>query len=137
MVHAGLRLSFGVATLLLSACTSNASESVKAQPATPTSPASSSSQTDAASLPKTVEEAVTYVIKRMSPEDQAKVRATPKDDLIRFHRTWGSGLRNDLGLWKGNDALFKATGAKHPDDASMVIIEAIWARLNETAPTTP
>lgn len=71
------------------------------------------------------------------------VRSTPKDELILFHHGWGTGIRNAFGLWKGNAALMRScaearggrtgagTGAAflHPDSASMVIIEAVWLRL--------
>lgn len=64
------------------------------------------------------------------------VRSMPKDDLIEFHFGWGMGIRNAFGLWGGNEALLQSCAEArgypfiHPDDASMVIIEAVWERLN-------
>ena len=79
--------------------------------------------------PKTVDEAVTRILSTMPEKDRKVVRETAKDDLIRFHHGWGTGIRNSFGLWRGNTALLEDTKEKHPDDASMVIIEAVWARL--------
>lgn len=43
-----------------------------------------------------------------------------------------SGLHFGLGLWKGNDELMQAIRerdqANHPDDALMLIVEAVWER---------
>jgi hypothetical protein len=61
------------------------------------------------------------------------VRGTPRGDLIRFHHGWGTGIRNAFGLWGGNRALLDSCGGGHPDDASMVIIEAVWKHLHETS----
>lgn len=77
----------------------------------------------------TLDEAVARILDQMKDEDKAVVRATPRDELIRFHHGWGTGIRNTFGLWGGNHALLAACGGGHPDDASMVIIEAVWDRL--------
>jgi len=80
-------------------------------------------------LPKTVNEAVDQIIEQMADADKEKVRSTKKDDLIMFHHGWGTGIRNEFGLWGGNEPLMRDTGASHPDDASMIIIEAVWSKL--------
>jgi hypothetical protein len=79
--------------------------------------------------PKTVKEAVAQLLSEMSDKDKETIRNTKKEDLIKFHHGWGTGIRNDLGLWQGNKDLIKDTKANHPDDASMVIIEAVWKEL--------
>jgi len=79
--------------------------------------------------PKTVKEAVAQILSKMSAKDKEIVRNTKKKDLIKFHHGWGTGIRNDMGLWQGNRDLLKDTKAIHPDDASMVIIEAVWKEL--------
>jgi hypothetical protein len=81
--------------------------------------------------PKTVDEAVTRIVSQLSEEDKKIVRDTPKEDLIQFHHGWGTGIRNSFGLWRGNRALMEDCKAKHPDSASMVIIRAVWDRLQE------
>lgn len=84
-----------------------------------------------AACPCTIEQAVTSILATMSVEDKQKVRATKKDDLIQYHHGWGTAIRNGLGLWRGNGELLADCKAGHPDDASMVIIEAVWERLQK------
>jgi hypothetical protein len=83
--------------------------------------------------PTTVKDEVDDLIARMSAEDKERVRTTKKEDLIQFHIGWGTGIRNDYGLWRGNDKLMlSACGHPcHPDDASMKIIEAVWQELQK------
>ncbi len=84
-----------------------------------------------AAWPKTVDQAVTRLLANMNDADQARIRDTKKDDLVLFHHGWGTGIRNDFGLWQGNTALLADCHASHPDDASMVIIEAVWQKLQK------
>ncbi len=86
---------------------------------------------DPATWPRSVDEAATRIIASLSEEDKKTVRETPRDELIMFHMGWGMGIRNSTGLWRGNEELLKDTGVEHPDGASMVIIEAIWERLQQ------
>ncbi len=79
--------------------------------------------------PKTVKEAVALILSEMSGRDKLIVRNTKKDDLIKFHLSWGSEIRNRCGLWEGNDALIKDAGVNHNDDASRVIMESVWEEL--------
>lgn len=81
--------------------------------------------------PKTVDEAVMRILATMSEKERKLVRETAKDKLILFHHGWGMGIRNSFGLWRGNRALMEDCKAKHPDAASMVIIEAVWAKLQK------
>jgi hypothetical protein len=83
------------------------------------------------SWPKTVKEAATQILSEMSEKDKETVWNTKKEDLIKFHQGWGAGIRNDMGLWQGNKELMKDAKANHPDDASMVIIEAVWSTLQK------
>ena len=71
----------------------------------------------------------------MTPEFKAKVRATPKDQLIIFHLDWGTGIRNTYGLWRGNTDLLNSCAALAPgtepeaEPVSMVLIKLVWERL--------
>ncbi|MGC4114496.1 MAG: hypothetical protein QM765_07770 [Myxococcales bacterium] len=87
--------------------------------------------------PKTVDEAARQIAEALSQEDRARVAKTKREDLILFHHGWGTGIRNELGLWRGNEALLRSCGKGqivHPDDCSMVIIGAVWARLQPATP---
>lgn len=83
--------------------------------------------------PTSVREAVADIVRRMPEEDRQRVRTTAKGDLIKFHHGLGTGIRNYYGLWRGNDKLIVSACGKpcHPDDASMLIIEAVWASLQK------
>jgi hypothetical protein len=97
---------------------------------TPAAPPASVVERD--SWPTTVAEAAGQIVARLDDESKARVKATRKDQLIRFHSGWGMGIRNGLGLWRGNDKLLASCGngtRVHPDDCSMVIIEAVWTLL--------
>jgi hypothetical protein len=88
-------------------------------------------EAERAAWPKTVDGAVTRLISGMSDEDKARVRDTKKEDLILFHHGWGTGIRNEFGLWRGNTNLMADCHTEVPDDASMVIIQAVWQRLQK------
>lgn len=82
--------------------------------------------------PVTVDAAARQIVAKMDDESKAQVRATAKQDLIQFHLGWGTGIRNSLGLWRGNHQLLESCGRGtrvHPDDCSTVIIEAVWELL--------
>ncbi|MBD9437636.1 hypothetical protein IB223_16185 [Pseudoxanthomonas sp. PXM03] len=81
--------------------------------------------------PTTVRATAADILGSLSDEAKASLRKTKKDDLIMFHHGWGTGIRNHYGLWRGNDKLIESACGKgcHPDDASMVIMEAVWSVL--------
>jgi hypothetical protein len=79
--------------------------------------------------PTTVDAAAREVVLNMDFIDKKEVASTKEDDLPRFHHSLGRNIRNNLGLWRGNAALLAATGKEHPDDASGVVIRAVWQRL--------
>lgn len=81
--------------------------------------------------PKTLDEAVTNILAGMSDAEKARVRGTKKADLILFEQGWGTGIRNDFGMWRGNTNLVADCHAEEPDGASMVIIEAVWQKLQK------
>lgn len=66
--------------------------------------------------------------------EKAKIAAMSQDDLFALHLGLGMWIRNNLGLWSENSALLESARAQNPDDASVVIIEALWRRLQEETP---
>ncbi len=86
-------------------------------------------KTGSADWPLTVADAVAKILAETSELDKAMLRLTKEADLIRYHFGWGMGIRNSFGLWRGNNALLADCKAKHPDDASMVIIKAVRQRV--------
>lgn len=82
----------------------------------------------------------------MSEEDKETLKNTPEEDLTLFHHGLGTDIRNEFGLWANNRELLKSCGSQmmpdsayddylmmmvHQDEASMVIIEALWRALQE------
>ncbi len=84
--------------------------------------------------PVTIDEAVGVVIATLSDDDKTKIAAVSEPNLIGLHPGLGTWIRNNLGLWSGNERLLESADTKDADDASLVIIEALWRRLLEDVP---
>jgi hypothetical protein len=67
-------------------------------------------------------------------DEKAAIAAMAESELIALHLGLGMWIRNNLGLWSENSALLQSARAQNPDDASVVIIEALWRRLREATP---
>lgn len=87
-------------------------------------------------FPVTINEAVDIIVGGMTDEDKIQILGKSRDDLIIYHHGWGTGIRNEFGLWRGNTALLDDCGGSdiHPDACSMIIIEAVWERLRGNYP---
>lgn len=79
--------------------------------------------------PRIVEAAVDRMLSAMTAKQRELMQETAHANLIRFHDNLGRWIRNQFGLWRGNKELMGACGFLHPDDCSMVIIDACWERL--------
>lgn len=79
--------------------------------------------------PETVRETVNLLLISLSDENRQAIRSMPEEELISLHFGLGAGIRNEFGLWKDNKELLKLCGKENPDDASTVIIKALWQRL--------
>lgn len=77
---------------------------------------------------KRIDPIVDALLKSMSDHEKMIVRTTSKHDLISSLYGWGTTIRNKYNLWQDTE-LVRATGTEHADDASIVIIEAVWERL--------
>jgi len=80
-------------------------------------------------LPRTIDEAVDLVLKQVPQSTRAEIALMSDDYLIWLHMDYGHFVRNAFGLCAGNRALMEATDRQTADDASWVIIEALWRRL--------
>ena len=77
--------------------------------------------------PKTVDEAVNRLVNVLDNEHKQAIATMLEDDLIELHFSLGIEIRNAFGLHDKNSPLLKSLGLfVHPDDASMVIINALW-----------
>lgn len=81
------------------------------------------------SWPSVMNDVIEFLSRKLDEEQQMKIRTLSESDLIQSHRTLGQWIRNELNLFNGNAELLKATGSRHPDDASAVIVEALWHHL--------
>jgi hypothetical protein len=84
--------------------------------------------------PATVDEAVGVVSATLSDNDKATISAMAESELVSLHMSLGAWIRNNFGLWSGNGPLLESTGEPNADDASMVIVVAVWRRLREMVP---
>ena len=58
--------------------------------------------------PATIDEAVGVVIASLSDREKAAIAAMAESELIGLHFCLGMWIRNNLGLWQGNDELMQA-----------------------------
>lgn len=88
-----------------------------------------------AERPKTVDEAVQVLkTKWLKPKDLDWILRNPKDQVVRtLYRPFGTGVRNEFGLWGDNAALHKSCGDKDPEGCSLVIFERLWESVRADA----
>lgn len=87
--------------------------------------------------PTTFEGAVELLVENLKKDDVRYLKSYPRCDLISFHLGWGMGIRNHLGLWRGNDSLLGSCARRahmdsiDPDGASFLLIRGVWDKLHE------
>ncbi|MFN9730180.1 MAG: DUF6794 domain-containing protein [Pseudomonadota bacterium] len=86
--------------------------------------------------PKTVDEAASQLRSRLSPEDLEWIRRNPKDVVTsQLHLPYGTGVRNEFGLWGKNRPLLKSCGVEDAEECSGIIFSALWDKVrSETDP---
>lgn len=86
--------------------------------------------------PKTVGDAVSVLMSRLSDADKYQIARTAESQMWIFHRGLGQGVRNSFGLWGDNEALLQDCGEEnaHPDNCSGAIVEALWKKLRSEVP---
>ncbi len=82
-------------------------------------------------LPTTIAGAVDSLLAQMPEEEKERIYAMSEDELIDTTYGLGTWVRDYLGLRNGNAALLRETNAANAEEASMVIIRALWFRLSE------
>ena len=91
-----------------------------------------------APLPKTVDEAVKRLISEMSLKDKTIIANMAEFELSLLHTNIGEYIRNEFGLWSGNQDLmtsccfFAKKESLHEDEACSIIIRELWKRLRKT-----
>lgn len=84
---------------------------------------------EAADLPRTLQEAVAALLRTLSQAEKDDIAGMAEGDLIDLHFGLGVRVRAWFRLHGGNDTLLASCGAGNADDASMVIVGALWGRL--------
>jgi hypothetical protein len=83
-------------------------------------------------LPRNVDRVVERIVKKIEPQFREKLLATKREDLVQFQE-WGTGIRDSLCLEAGNNNQLIRSACNgelcHPEEASQVIMEAVWDRL--------
>ena len=88
--------------------------------------------------PRSVGEAVEKLISELPLRYAAKIAKMNGRDLSALHATIGPYVRDNFGLWRGNDQLMESCRMLndhdylHIDSASMTIIGALWEKLKNT-----
>lgn len=84
-------------------------------------------------LPRSVTEVVDRIVKEIHPKLRETLLTTQREDLVQFQHGWGTGIRDSLCLWAGNNDQLLRSACNgelcHPEQASMLIMEAVWDRL--------
>jgi hypothetical protein len=62
----------------------------------------------------------------VTAQKKLALKNTSDDNLIMFHFGWAMRIRNEFGMWAGNDELIRSCGEFEPDEASMAIVRAVW-----------
>jgi uncharacterized protein DUF6794 len=88
-----------------------------------------------AEKPKTVDEAI-HVLrsKWLKPKDLDWILRNPKEEVVwTLYRPFGTGVRNEFGLWGDNQALHDSCGDKDPEGCSVVIFNRLWESVRGDA----
>jgi hypothetical protein len=85
-------------------------------------------------LPRTVDEAVEYLVAELHLKDKAGIAKMAEDDLTYLHHTLGQYIRNRFGLWAENRSLMQSCRLRagqnlDEDECSAFIVKELWKKL--------
>jgi hypothetical protein len=81
--------------------------------------------------PETVDEAVELLMTVFENRHKMLLSILKEDELIDLHFGLGLSIRNAFGLHDADSKLLRDCGADNPDDASALIIKAVWTKLKQ------
>lgn len=86
--------------------------------------------------PTTVEEAVVVLkTKWLTPKDIEWIRSNSKEDVTALlHLPFGTGVRNQFGLWGQNRKLLQSCGDDDAEACSGIIFDAVWDSVRAETP---
>jgi len=93
--------------------------------------------TNGKAWPKTVDEAAQRIHDGLSSDELEWIRRNPKKVVtIELHLPYGTGVRNEFGLWGENRALLESCKTDDAEECSGIIFSALWDKVRaETDPT--
>ena len=88
-----------------------------------------------AKIPKTVDQAVLILkTKWLSAKDLDWILRNPKKEVVfTLYRPFGTGVRNEFGLWGSNQELRQSCGDNDPEGCSVVILNRLWESVRADA----
>jgi hypothetical protein len=101
-------------------------------------PLETNKRPDGLPLPRTVDEATDRLVSEMPLKVKVILANMKEIDLISLHPTLGLYIRDNFGLWSGNEELMKSCRTLmgeekiHEDSASQLIISKLWEKLRES-----
>lgn len=89
----------------------------------------------APNTPRTVDEAVSVLKTRwLSARDLDWLLRNPqKQAVAALYRPFGTGVRNQFGLWGDNQQLRDSCGGNNPEGCSVMIFNRLWASVRSDA----
>jgi len=86
-------------------------------------------------LPGTVDEAVLILkTKWLKPKDLDWILRNPQKEAVSIlYRPFGTGVRNQFGLWGSNQKLRDSCGTNDPEGCSVVIFNRLWESVRADA----
>ena len=88
--------------------------------------------------PNTVEEVVDRLINTLHMKGKTNIANMDESELTLLYPTLGEYIRNEFGIWSGNEALLQDCRFRlkkydiNEDDVSRLIIRKLWKRLRDT-----
>lgn len=91
---------------------------------------------DTVYAPRTVKDAVERLMKVMTPKEKEAFKNEVEFGVAAWDSMFGKYIRNEFGLWGENRELLRDCNGEgnhlpHPDDATVVILDALWHTLQE------
>jgi hypothetical protein len=81
-------------------------------------------------MPETVDVAIDRLMIILEDEQKDSITVMQEENLFDLHFSLGIAIRNAFSLHESGSNLLASCGAAHPDDASELIINKLWIRLN-------
>lgn len=79
--------------------------------------------------PQTLSQAISVLQESLPETSLERIRQHPLEELFDLYLTEGVRIRGILDLWDPNHPLLKDPELRHPDDASLLILEGLWHHL--------